>query len=97
MRYIEKSKLRFPIRKDIIAWLTKSRNFAEVPVAKGAGVHHPASFIEEPEDGSIVLYGPSPTGITKYGRTKYDREEYRSWCLDDVQINAYQRISRFGD
>jgi hypothetical protein len=69
-RFIEKSKLRFSIPQDIMVWL-----------AKGGGKIHAASFIEEQEGGSIVLYGL--TGVTKY-----ERQEYRSWGLDDVQINA---------
>ena len=50
-----------------------------VALPAGALRYHPASFIEEREDGSIVL-------CAKTGEIAYARDEYRTWFLDDVQI-----------
>ena len=65
---IDKTRLCFPRRRDLcVNW------------PDGRIKHHPACFIEEREDGSIVLYGRGT-------ETTYAREEYRRWFLDDTQI-----------
>jgi hypothetical protein len=69
-----------------IGFIEKSKLCFSVPkdiivwLGDGTGRIHAASFIEEQEGGNIVLYD-------RTGGTRYERQEYRGWCLDDIQID----------